>query len=111
MHFIKLKLTNFKPYFGSENIVTLSDESVRRLVTLNVGPTGNGKTSLSDAILWTLYGENHRKDWKHWVNKLAIQVAGAGHQNVPYRDAVDVRAVPAPGHVAAMARASIRRHR
>jgi len=81
MHFIKLKLTNFKPYFGSENIVTLSDESVRRLVTLNVGPTGNGKTSLSDAILWTLYGENHRKDWKHWVNKLAIQVAGAGHQN------------------------------
>jgi len=81
MHFIKLKLTNFKPYFGSENIVTLSDESVRRLVTLNVGPTGNGKTSLSDAILWTLYGENHRKDWKHWVNKLAIQIAGAGHQN------------------------------
>ena len=82
MHFLKLKLTNFKPYFGSENSVILSDESApKRLVTLNVGPTGNGKTSLSDAILWALYGDNHRKDWKLWVNKLAIKVADAGHKN------------------------------
>jgi len=82
MHFLKLKLTNFKPYFGSENIVILSDESAKkRLVTLNVGPTGNGKTSLSDAILWTLYGDNYEKNWKHWVNKLAIKVADAGHKN------------------------------
>jgi len=80
MIFLKVKLTNFKPYFGSENQVTLYDESVKRLVTLNVGPTGNGKTSLSEAILWTLYGESHEKDWKHWVNKLAIKVATAGHQ-------------------------------
>ena len=80
MIFLKVKLTNFKPYFGSENQVTLYDESVKRLVTLNVGPTGNGKTSLSEAILWTLYGESHEKDWKHWVNKLAIKVATAGRQ-------------------------------
>jgi len=82
MLFLKSKLTNFKPYFGSDNVVVLHNESDKRLVTLNVGPTGNGKTSLSDAILWTLYGDKYKKDWKHWINKLAIKVAKAGHQEV-----------------------------
>lgn len=84
MKFIKLKLKNFKPYYdrpGEEQEILLFDEKRKdRNITLNIGPTGHGKTSISEAIMWCLFCDY--KDWEKWVNTLAIEVAKQRKENV-----------------------------
>jgi len=79
MKFVKLKFKNFKPYYDVPNrpqeIVLFDKERKDKNLTLNIGPTGHGKTSISEAILWCLFGDNYYKKWEELVNALAIEVA------------------------------------
>jgi DNA repair exonuclease SbcCD ATPase subunit len=51
-----------------------------RSITLNIGPNGNGKTSISKAVMWCLFGENYAKDWEKMVNDLAIDYTKQSNQ-------------------------------
>lgn len=50
-----------------------------KLITLNIGPTGHGKTSISEALMWCLYGKNFESKWENWVNGLSIEIAKEKH--------------------------------
>jgi len=72
----KLKLTNFSPYYGEANEIVLYDDQLKeKNVTLNIGPTGNGKTSISRAVMWCLFGETFEPRWEPMVNDLAKTIA------------------------------------
>jgi len=76
--FIKLKLKNFKPYFASgepQEIEFFDKNNEGRNITLNIGQNGFGKTSISESILWCLFGENKYPNWEEFVNTLSIDVA------------------------------------
>jgi len=76
--FIKLKLKNFKPYFASgepQEIEFFEKNNEGRNITLNIGQNGFGKTSISESILWCLFGENKYPNWEEFVNTLSIDVA------------------------------------
>jgi len=85
MRFIKLKLKNFKPYYDRpgepQEIVLFNEERKDKIITLNIGPTGNGKTSISEAILWCLYGDSYYPNWEELVNTLSIEVANPKNEN------------------------------
>lgn len=85
MKFIKLKLKNFKPYYDRpsepQEIVLFNEERKDKTITLNIGPTGNGKTSISEAILWCLYGDSYYSNWEELVNTLSIEVANPKNEN------------------------------
>lgn len=83
MRILKLKLTNFIPYFGDDNEIVLFDERTRtKNVTVNIGPTGNGKTSISRAVMWCLFGEQFEPLWESMINVLAIDVAKQTHDKL-----------------------------
>jgi len=86
MRFIKLKLKNFKPYYDRpgepQEIVLFDAERKDKNISLNIGPTGNGKTSISEAILWCLYGgDSYYPNWEELVNTLSIEVAKQKKEN------------------------------
>ena len=56
----KITVKNFASYYG-ETHFDLS-VSQRKPIVIFVGDTGYGKTSLFDAINWTLYGEEYEKE-------------------------------------------------
>ncbi len=85
MKFIKLKLKHFKPYYNKQGtqqeIILFDEERKDKKVTLNIGPTGHGKTSISEAILWCIFGDIYYKDWENFVNTLSIEVTKQKKEN------------------------------
>jgi hypothetical protein len=85
LRFLTLELKNFKPYYevpGETPRIVLFDKSRKeRNISVNVGPTNNGKTSISEAIMWCLYGEEWKARWSKWVNLTAIADAKAKKQD------------------------------
>jgi len=85
MKFIKLKLKNFKPYYDKQDtqqeIILFDEERKNKNITLNIGPTGHGKTSISEAILWCVFGDLYYKDWENFVNTLSIEVTKQKKEN------------------------------
>jgi DNA sulfur modification protein DndD len=79
MKYLKLKLRNFIPYYEKtkkkQEVSLFDKERGDKKITLNVGPTGHGKTSISEAILWCIFGDKYSQDWDEWVNTLAIEIA------------------------------------
>ncbi|MBI2653744.1 AAA family ATPase [Candidatus Woesearchaeota archaeon] len=67
----KLILKNFKPYFGQCEINLFDSTRREQNLTLNIGPTNNGKTSISEGIMWCLFGEEYKSNWSEFVNNLA----------------------------------------
>ncbi len=78
MKFTKLKLKNFRPYRNTEIPLFIENRKEENM-TLNVGRTGAGKTSISKAILWCLYGDLYLKqnkvELKEWVNDLQKEIS------------------------------------
>ncbi len=68
----KIKLKNFRQYYGEQEIEFSIDNN--RNVTVIYGKNGAGKTSLFTAINWVLYGNDIKIDGKI-VNKKAIEEA------------------------------------
>lgn len=60
MKFERLELLNFASYYG-EHVIDLSTSSDRPVVVI-LGGTGFGKTTLFDAINWSLYGRDYERD-------------------------------------------------
>lgn len=79
MKYLKLKMRNFIPYYEKtkkkQEVSLFDKERGDKKITLNVGPTGHGKTSVSEAILWCIFGEKYYANWDEWVNSLAIEIA------------------------------------
>ncbi len=83
MIIVKLKLTNFSSYYGEKNEIQLFDKNrMDKNVTINIGPTGTGKTSISNAIMWCLFGEIHTPRWGPIVNDYAIEIAKQIHKKI-----------------------------
>ena len=75
MRILRLKVTNFIPYFGEDNEIILWDGNrPGKNATLNIGPTGNGKTSISKAVMFCLFGESFAPDWESMINDLALDL-------------------------------------
>ena len=78
LYFTKIKLSNFKPYYSlgssEKSEIKLYDKNKDGNLSINLGPTGHGKTSINHAILWCIYGENYRKNWDAWANQLASKL-------------------------------------
>lgn len=55
-----IKITNFRPYYGTQTINFSQDP--KRNITLIQGNNGSGKTSLLNAFTWCLYGEELHDD-------------------------------------------------
>lgn len=87
MRFVKLVLKNFKPYYDfprktQEQEINLFDEkNPNKNITLNIGQTGHGKTSLSEAILWCIYGDTFPRKLSELVNSMAIDIAKDNNEN------------------------------
>ncbi len=79
MKFVKLKLKNFKPYYVITNkepeISFFESERSDKNISLNIGPTGHGKSSISEAILWCFFGDSYKRNWEEWVNTLSMEIA------------------------------------
>ena len=83
MKFEKLNMENFSSYYGKHQIEfqTTPDKPV----TIIVGGSGKGKTSIFDAINWALYGEQYEqalkkeseKEITDYVNETALREANA----------------------------------
>lgn len=88
MKFERLELNNFSSYFGEHNIDF--DCSPDKPVIIVLGGTGQGKTTLFDAINWALYGTDYEITLKEkrnrmildYVNETALQVAQQKNQFV-----------------------------
>lgn len=81
MFFKKISMKNFKPYYGECDANLYDKTRVGKKLTVNMGPTNNGKTSISEAILWCLFGENSEAEWVEYVNDLAIEIAKKNKKN------------------------------
>lgn len=57
--FIKIELTNYRPYFG-KHVISFSTKDEKPISVIQMG-TGIGKTSILNAITWCLYGEEKHK--------------------------------------------------
>jgi len=79
MKFIKLKLKNFKPYYDKpgikQEINLFNKDRKGKNLTLNIGPTGHGKTSISEALLWCLFGDYYYNNWEEFINTLSREIA------------------------------------
>lgn len=74
MKILNIKLYNFIPYYDQNEIVLFKNNIKNRNITINIGPTGNGKTSISRAIMWCLFGEAFDNNWEAMLNDLALEV-------------------------------------
>jgi len=82
MKFERIEILNFASYYG-ENRVDLSTTDEKPVIIF-LGGTGYGKTSLFDAINWSLYGVDYEKDLPNlrrgrnildYVNETALREA------------------------------------
>ncbi|AZR72157.1 hypothetical protein BBF96_01355 [Anoxybacter fermentans] len=69
----KIKLVNFKQYYGEQEVV-LSRSKLKNVTIIN-GKNGAGKTNFFTAINWCLYGENVVKIEGEIINKNALKEA------------------------------------
>ena len=78
MKFLNLKILNFKPYFcedGNPQLLNLYDKKRKdRNITLIVGQNESGKTSISEAIMWCIFGASYWPKWSEWVNDISIEL-------------------------------------
>jgi len=85
MKFLKLELVNFEPYYDRPNepheILLFDDDKKNKNITLNIGPNEHGKTSISNAIMWCLFGDFLAINWKKWINTLSIKIAKQKNEN------------------------------
>jgi DNA repair exonuclease SbcCD ATPase subunit len=90
MRILKLRVTNFIPYFGEDNEIVLWDEDrPGKNATLDIGPTGNGKTSISRAVMFCLFGEQFAPEWESMINDLALDL-GKQSPKRPVKIAVEM---------------------
>lgn len=87
MKFVKLVLKNFKPYYDyprktqEQEITLYDDKRSNKNITLNIGQTGHGKTSLSEAILWCIYGDTYPRKLHELINSMAVDIAKKNKEN------------------------------
>ncbi len=77
MKFKKVIFKNFKPYHDEVEIDLFDQDRKKFPISINVGPNAHGKTSISEGIMWCLYGENFSggTNWDtEWVNDVAINM-------------------------------------
>ena len=55
MRILRLKIKNFRQFYGECELEFLSDDTSR--ITVIHGENGSGKTSLLNAFKWVLYGK------------------------------------------------------
>jgi DNA sulfur modification protein DndD len=88
MRFEKLMLENFSSYYGKHTIEFNTTE--QKPVTIIVGGSGFGKTSIFDAINWALYGIQYEptllsqseKNITDYVNETALKQAERAKEHV-----------------------------
>ena len=88
MRFEKLILENFSSYHGTHTIEFNTTEA--KPITVIVGKSGHGKTSIFDAINWALYGDQYEpvllsqfsKSIKDYINETAFKNATHDDENV-----------------------------
>ncbi|MDO9044555.1 MAG: AAA family ATPase [Methanobacteriaceae archaeon] len=68
-----IKITNFRPYYGTQTIHFSQDPN--KNITLIQGNNGSGKTSLINAFTWCLYGEELHNDHSEKDQNLYNRVA------------------------------------
>src|SRR5215216_1279097 len=82
MRFEKLILENFSSYYGKHTLEFHTSE--QKPIAIIVGGSGNGKTSIFDAINWALYGsqyeltlqEINEKTIADYINETALKKSG-----------------------------------
>ena len=88
MKFEKLVIENFSSFLGKHTI--LFNTSPNKPITIIIGGSGKGKTSIFDALNWALYGENYepvlekesQKKIVDFVNTSAMRDAIRGDTSV-----------------------------
>ena len=75
MKFHKITVKNFKPWMEETEIQLYSQSTPDNPITANVGMNHAGKTSICDAVLWTIYGAEESLQWDQWVNIPAQEIA------------------------------------
>jgi len=76
MKFHKITVKNFKPWMEETEIKLFDVNSTsENPITANVGMNHAGKTSICDAVLWTIYGTEESQQWELWVNIPAKEIA------------------------------------
>ena len=84
MKYLKVTIENFKPYLDKNEIILYTQGATKdNPVTANVGPTGHGKTSICEAILWAIYGTEEKPNWTTWVNNIAKKIYKTKQMKVP----------------------------
>lgn len=88
MKFQRLDIKNFACYSGQHSIdLNTSDE---KSVVIVIGSNGYGKTSMFNAIIWALYGEDYERDLKRvkqrditdYVNEAALKEAYSNNESL-----------------------------
>ena len=67
MKFHKITVKNFKPWMEETEIQLYSQSTSENPITANVGMNHAGKTSICQAVLWTIYGAEESLQWDQWV--------------------------------------------
>ncbi|WP_237042440.1 AAA family ATPase [Photobacterium damselae] len=72
MKLIKIKINNFRQFYGSQEIEFATDKN--KNVTLIHGENNGGKTALLNALRWCLYEKttDNLLDSKNLMNKHAV---------------------------------------
>ena len=60
MLFERIELVNFASYYGEHSLDL--ETTPEKPVTVIIGGTGHGKSSIFDAVNWALYGEEYERD-------------------------------------------------
>lgn len=89
MHLERIEIQNFSCYFKSHSIDLAC--SPEKPVVIILGGTGQGKTSIFDAINWSLYGPDYENDLLRssrerkiidFVNETSLKEAESKNSNV-----------------------------
>lgn len=88
MKFVSVTLENFSSYYGKHSITF--NTTPEKPVAIIIGGTGNGKTSIFDAINWALYGsqyeqtlkDNYEKKILDYLNETALKDAIEGDNSI-----------------------------
>lgn len=73
----KIKIENFKQYYGEQEII-LSTDILNKNVTIINGKNGAGKTNFFTAVNWCLYGEDEVDIGGEIINKNKLKEAPNG---------------------------------